>query len=165
MVAPFQILLVVGVAHGLVNVIGESLSGTGHIRFRAQLGIVWSLATIGAIVVLVEAYGIRGAAIAHLAVFVPLALAYGIWGTRRIGASPARLWAALRGVVVPVAAQALTTAAVASVLAAAGAPPPASSSIAAAVGLAVVTLLLLRQPASPLREAQAMLAGPLRRRP
>jgi O-antigen/teichoic acid export membrane protein len=95
MVAPFQILVVVGVAHAILNVIGESLSGTGNIGFRARVNVVWMLGMIGALIVLVQADGIRGAALAHLVLYLPVAAAYGVWGMRRLGADPRQLGRAL----------------------------------------------------------------------
>ena len=76
MVAPFQILLVVGVGQAMVGMIGESLSGTGNIGWRARVNAVWAAGMVGALILLVSEDGIRGAAWAHAALFVPLALAY-----------------------------------------------------------------------------------------
>ena len=85
MVAPFQILLVVGVGQAMVGMIGESLSGTGNIGWRARVNAVWAAGMVGALIVLVSEDGIRGAAWAHALLFVPLALAYGTLGARKIG--------------------------------------------------------------------------------
>ena len=60
MVAPFQILLVVGVGQAMVGMIGESLSGTGNIGWRARVNAVWAAGMVGALIVLVSADGIRG---------------------------------------------------------------------------------------------------------
>jgi O-antigen/teichoic acid export membrane protein len=159
MVAPFQILLVVGVGQALVGMLGESLSGTGGIGFRARVNALWAAGMVGALVGLVSLDGIRGAAFAHLALFVPLALAYLILGARRLRLSPRQVLRALGGVAGPVALQAATTAAVWGALSAAGADGPAAEAAGAAAGLLVVALALLRLPSSPLGEARAILAA------
>jgi hypothetical protein len=69
-----QILLVVGVAHALVNIICESLSGTKNIDFRARVNVVWMIGMIGALIVLVQPEGINCAALAHLLLYVPVAV-------------------------------------------------------------------------------------------
>jgi O-antigen/teichoic acid export membrane protein len=159
MVAPFQILLVVGVGQALVGMLGESLSGTGGIGFRARVNAVWAAGMVGALIGLVSLDGIRGAAFAHLALFVPLALAYLTLGARRLRLSPRHVLGALGGVAAPVALQAAATAAVWAALSAAGADGPAAEATGAVVGLLVVALALLRMPGSPLAEGRAMLAA------
>lgn len=154
MVPPFQILLITGVGHGVVNVIGESLSGTGGIRFRAWVHAVWALLTVVAVAILVDVAGIRGAALAHLLLFVPLALAYAVRGTRLLGSGPAALWHALRPIAVAVAAQATVAAVVWLVLEALDAPR-AAMHVAAALGAAVVALVMLGVGEhAPLRDAR-----------
>jgi PST family polysaccharide transporter len=159
MVAPFQILLVVGVGQALVGMLGESRSGTGGIGFRARVNALWAAAMVGALIVLVSADGIRGAAFAHLALFVPLAAAYVTIGARRLRLRPREVLGALRGIAVPVALQAATTAGVWGALSAAGAEPAAAEAAGALAGLAVVAAALLRLPGSPLAEGRAMLAA------
>jgi O-antigen/teichoic acid export membrane protein len=95
MVGVFQVLLVVGVAHAVVNVIGDSLAGSGHIGWRARVNLVWGVAMLATLLVLVEAQGMQGAALAHLVLYPPVAVAYGIWGMRLLGARPSRLARAL----------------------------------------------------------------------
>ena len=82
MVLPFQILIVVGVAHAIVNVVGESLSGTGNIGLRARVNLVWMVGMIVALIALVEMYGMPGAALRAPLLYVPVAVAYGVWGMR-----------------------------------------------------------------------------------
>ena len=156
MVAPLQLLLVVGIAHATINTIGESLSGTGNIRFRAWAESTWAVVTLATVAVGAYSDGIRGAAIGHLAAFVPLAVLYLISGARRIGASAAAVWTALRDVVIPVGGQALVTAAVTSAL---GGPAQPEAAVTGAVaGLATVLVLLRFAPSRPLREVSTLLS-------
>jgi O-antigen/teichoic acid export membrane protein len=162
-VVPFQLLLLAGVGQALVSVIGESLSGTGNVWFRARINLVWAASMVAALVVLVSADGIRGAALAHLTLFMPFGLAYAVAGTRRLGVDARAVAAALRPVAVPVGVEALATAGAALGLQAAGASTAAAAVTAALVGAAVVTALLLRLPSSPLPEGRAVLAEALQR--
>lgn len=165
MVVPFQLLLVAGVGQALVSVIGESLSGTGNIRFRARVNVAWAVAMVAALIVLVSAAGIRGAALAHLLLYVPFAGVYAVWGARRLGLSTRDVAGALRGVAIPVALQAVATAGAVLALRATGWDAAAAGAAGAAVGGAVILVLLLRLPSSPLPEGRAILAEALRRRP
>jgi O-antigen/teichoic acid export membrane protein len=135
MVTPLQILLVVGVAHAVVNVIGESLSGTGNIGFRARVNLVWMAGMLVGLVVLVQADGIRGAALAHLLLYAPVAIVYGVAGMRLLGADPRRLGRALQGVGGIVAGQAVITFALSFVLLNAGVARAVVGAVA--VGIAV----------------------------
>ncbi|SEH50248.1 Membrane protein involved in the export of O-antigen and teichoic acid [Mycolicibacterium rutilum] len=98
MVVPFQVLLIVGVGHAVVNCIGETLSGNGHIAFRAKVMMIRCAATLLLLLVLVPADGIRGAAFAQLLVFLAYAGVYVGAGARRAGTSPRALAAQLRPV-------------------------------------------------------------------
>jgi O-antigen/teichoic acid export membrane protein len=138
MVTPLQLLLVVGVGYAILNCIGEALSGCGEIAFRAKVNVVWSLATLAALVVLVVLDGIRGAALAHLLVFVPYAAVYVTAGARRIGTSPRRLWDAVRLAVGVVLLEAALTAAVAAGVAAAGVSSSLALTAGALAGILVV---------------------------
>jgi O-antigen/teichoic acid export membrane protein len=163
MVAPFQILVVVGVGHALVGMVGESLSGTGNIGFRARVNAVWALSMVGLLIWLVSVDGIRGAALAHLILFVPFAAAYLTAGARRIGLGPRRIAAGLAPVAGAVAVQAAATAAVGLGLDAAGADGLAAALAAALAGLAAAGAVLARGPSSPLAEGRAVVASALRR--
>ena len=68
MVAPFQILVVVGVGQGIINVLGEVFAGAGgeSLRRRARIDVVWAVGTLAAIAVGVQLGGIRGAAAVHV---------------------------------------------------------------------------------------------------
>lgn len=158
-VEPFQILIVVGVAHAVVNVIGESLSGTGNIGFRARVNIVWMIGMIGALVLLVRADGIRGAAIAHLVLYLPVALAYGYVGMRLLGAEPRRLAMAVRAVAGPFAVQALVTAGLGFFLIGTGVPTAARVGLAASFGLVAGGAYMLAKERAILHHARALLAA------
>lgn len=152
MIGPFQILLIVGIGQALTIMIGDSLSGTGHIAFRACVHLVWCLGVALALIVLVNAYGIRGAAIAHLVLFVPFALAYLLWGSRLLGSSSAAIFSALRGIALAVAAQMVVTVGCVVFLQHLGASDLAAASAAAALGLLVVAALLVRLEPALLRD-------------
>jgi lipopolysaccharide exporter len=137
MVDPLRILLLVGAAHAMLNVIGESLAGTGHIDFRAWVNVGWMAGMILALIVLVRAFGIKGAALAHLILYCPVAVAYGIWGLRRLGGTPGELGRALAPVIWPVALQAITTAGVFASFGATSLPAGLRAAISASAGLAV----------------------------
>jgi hypothetical protein len=136
MVVPFQILVVVGVAHAIVNVIGESLSGTGRIGFRARINVVWMAGMIGALVALVQVAGIRGAALAHLLLYLPVALAYGFWGMRLLGAKPRQLMGAVRSVAGVIGVQTAVTVTAVALLLETSVPGAVRSGLAATLGVA-----------------------------
>jgi O-antigen/teichoic acid export membrane protein len=162
MVAPFQILLVVGSAHAVLNVLGESLSGTGHIDFRARVHLVWSVSILVGVYVLVQLDGLRGAALAHLLLFIPLGVVY-VGAARRIGTEPTAVLAALRGVGVPVAVQGAVTAAAWALLRAARADALLAALGAASVGALVVGVLLLRDRSRPVQNARDLLRAAMGR--
>ncbi|MFZ0042501.1 MAG: oligosaccharide flippase family protein [Solirubrobacteraceae bacterium] len=114
MVVPFEILVVVGICQGVVNILGEALAGAGvrSVRMRAQIDVTWAVATIIAIVIGVNLDGIRGAAIAHVFTFCGLAAAYAWRGRRGIDLPIAALLGAVSGVAGCVAVQGVITAAV-----------------------------------------------------
>ena len=156
MVVPFQVLLVVGVSHAVYNTIADSLSGTGNIGFRARCESAWAVATILGVIAGTQAFGIRGAAIAHLIVFVPLGLAYILVGTRRIGTDARRLWEGLRDVVAAVAVESAVIAAVIAALDAAAVNDAVAATIAVLVGLLAALAVLWRAPSRPLTDARAV---------
>ena len=163
MVLPFQLLLLAGVGQALVSVIGESLSGTGNVWFRARINLVWATGMVGALIALVSVDGIRGAALAHVALFVPFGVAYAVYGTRRLGIDARSVAGALRPVAIPVGVEAVVTAGAALALRAAGVTAAVSGVAAALAGAAVIALLLARLRSSPLPEGRAVLAEALRR--
>ncbi|HEV2122631.1 MAG TPA: oligosaccharide flippase family protein [Chloroflexota bacterium] len=163
MVVPFQILLLVGVGHALLNVMGEFLAGTGSVEFRARVSVAWATGMIGALLLLVPAYGIGGAAAAHAVAFVAVAAAYGVGGSRRLGLHASAVARSLGGVILPVVAQTLTTTMLLLTMLAAGFHTHTSQAAAAIAGLGVVTVLWLRTEPSPLKEAITIAAGALTR--
>lgn len=137
MVVPFQILFVVGVAHAVINCIGEVLAGTGHIAFRAKMLLARCTAALVALPVLVDFGGLTGAAVAQLLAFVPYAVVFLTTGLRRVGVSPAALWNSLRPTVGALAAQVAVTGVALFAWRAAGLPAGAGAWVAVAAGLAV----------------------------
>ncbi len=156
MVAPFQILLVVGIGHAITNCIGEALSGVGQIAFRAKVNLAWCAALLVALLVLVRIDGARGAAFAHLVVFVPFVLVFGTIGGRRAGTTPSELWRAVRPALVAVCVQAVVTAGLTLSLRAAGATYAVAAAAGAVGGILVVVSALTR--AGRGRSAAALLA-------
>ena len=157
MVAPFQVLVVVGIGQAVVNCVGETLSGVGQIAFRAKLNIVWCAATLLALLLLVPADGIRGAALAHLAVFAPYLAAYATVGARRAGTTTRELWGVLRPTVVAVGCQSAVTAALAIGLhdVAGDAAAPAG----ALAGLLTAAVMMTRDRGGPVRELASLVRG------
>jgi PST family polysaccharide transporter len=149
MVTPLRILLIVGVAHAVVNVIGESLSGTDNIGFRARVNLVWMVGMLVALFVLVQADGIRGASLAHLLLYIPVAAVYATTGMRLLGAAPRSLGRALRGVGAMLALQCLVTFGLVAILADAGVSTAIAGTVATGLGLAAVGAVL----SSPRRRA------------
>jgi O-antigen/teichoic acid export membrane protein len=144
MVVPFQLLLVVGVGHAIVNCIGEALSGNGHIAFRAYAMVCRCTATLLALIVLVSIDGIRGAALAQVIVFVPYALLYFITGSRLAGTSIVRLAQRLRPVAFAVGAQLVFTTALLAGLLEVGISETLAQCAAAVLGLTASVPLLVR---------------------
>lgn len=164
MVAPFQVLVVVAIAHTLVDCVGEALSGVGQIAFRAKLNVAWCLVLFLVMIPLVRADGIRGAALAHLAVFVPYAAVYATVGARRIGTSAGQLGIALRPALFAVGLQGAVTGTVAAVLGAAGATRSIAAAVGALAGLGAFVTFFVRAEGGALREVSTFLRTALRRR-
>ncbi len=164
MIVPFQIMFAVGVAHGVLNVLGEALAATGHAAFRGKVDITWALTTLCAVGALTAIAGIEGAALAHLAMFFVLAVAYLAYGTRRLGLSPLALGIALAGIAVCLAGQIAVTAGVFFGAETAGAPPAAAAFIAALAGLAAGAGLLAWRHPELLDDAREVIVATIRRR-
>jgi O-antigen/teichoic acid export membrane protein len=66
-VVPFQILILVGVGQGILNMLGEVFAGAGgrSLYRRAYTDVVWAVATLAAIAVGVQVAGIRVVGVAH----------------------------------------------------------------------------------------------------
>jgi O-antigen/teichoic acid export membrane protein len=161
-VTPFQLLLGAGVLYAMTNVIGEAFSGSGNIAPRSLIEAVWAVATAGVMVALVRVDGIRGAALTHLALSVPLLAAYALLAGRRLGAGFGPIWAAIRDVVRSVAVQALTSLALLAMLRYAGVAYGIAATAAAATGAAAAVALLVVSKSKPLREGKAILMAGLR---
>jgi teichuronic acid exporter len=135
MVVVFQVLLVVGVGRAIVGCIAEPLTGTGYMPWRAKIMIAQCVVTLLALGILVPIWGIRGAALAQLIVFVPYAALYFTAGARRADTSLAALWHGLHPVIAALGVQLVVSAAVLLGLIASGVPDSVSACAAAAVGL------------------------------
>ena len=164
MVRPFQILIVAGVGHAVLNGLGEFLSGTGNVAFRARTSVAWAIGMVTALAVLTAVDGIRGAAVAHLVLFVPLVIAYFGRGLRRVGLDPAAALGALRGILVAVSVQAVATAGVFVALDRTGAPNALAAGAASVAGLVLAAATAAIVDASLWSEARAALAAGVRRR-
>lgn len=162
MVIPFQFLLLAGVFHGVLAILREFLLGAGNARFCASIEAVWLALQVGTLLVLVPAHGIRGAAIAHLVVLVPLALAYVYGGAPRLQVEPGELVRALGRVVLPSAAQATATLLILTALEP-HASEPLTSTLAAVGGIGVFVLAASYGRRAPLREGRAVVGAMLRR--
>ena len=157
MVLPFQILLAAAMGHALLSVLQESLAGTGHVRFFAMVSMVWLAAMVAVLVVLVQFDGIRGAALAHVIMLLPLAAVYATAGARRLGLRPLALAAGLRGIFGAVLAQAAVTATVAIGLRSTSVQSEIADVAGALIGLATVTALIWRLADNPMQEARALI--------
>jgi O-antigen/teichoic acid export membrane protein len=144
MVAPFQILLAAGVGHAIVNCIGEALSGSGHIAFRAKVMVARCALTLPALILLVSLDGMRGAALAQLLLLLAYAAIYATAGARRAGTSPAALWRRLRPVIIAVGVQTLMAGAVFIALGASRPAELAAACVAAVVGVGLGAFIFLR---------------------
>ena len=146
-----------GICQAIVNCVGETLAGVGQIAFRAKVNVAWCVATLVALLVLVPADGIRGAALAHLVVFVPYFAIYATTGALRAGTTTRELWGVLRPTVLAVICQSAVTAAVA--LGLQDAAGDAAALAGAVAGLAVVLVLLTRDRQGAARELVALVRG------
>ena len=156
-VAPFQLLVVAGIGQGLLAIVRELLAGSGRVRFCVLADGVCLVATVVALVVLVRADGIIGAALAHVGVAALLLIVYGTLGARRLGSRAANLWAAVRGVMLPVAAQAAITAAWLQALQRMGAAPSVAAAGATAAGVAALVAAMWIAGTRPVAEIAALL--------
>jgi O-antigen/teichoic acid export membrane protein len=164
MVAPFEILVTVGIGHAILVALGDSLSGVGAIAWRARLHVGWSLGVVVALVLLVRAEGITGAALAHAVLFIPFALAYVVWGTRFLQTSARTFLRSQVEIALPVVAQLFATLLGLVLLRQLLAPLPAAVA-AAGAGLAVVALLFARFTPTLRGECRRLLRAVIARTP
>jgi teichuronic acid exporter len=144
MVVVFQVLLVVGVGRAIVYCISEPLTGTGYMPWRAKIMITQCVATLLALGILVPIWGIRGAALAQVLVFVPYAAVYFTAGARRAGSSLAALWQRLRPATAALGLQLVVSSVVLIGLIASGVSESISACVAAIVGLTPCVAVFLR---------------------
>jgi O-antigen/teichoic acid export membrane protein len=157
MVVPFQLLLVAGAVHGVLAVIREFLLGAGNVRVCLAVDAAWLVATVLALLALVPALGIAGAALAHVALLAPLGVAYTTLAARRLGLAPGALWRAMRLIVVAVGVQAFMTALESTLMSWAGASTAVAAAAGAAVGVIGLLLLLMGGETPPQRELAGLL--------
>ena len=141
----FQVLLIVGVGNAIVNCIAEPITGMGWMPFRTRIMLAQCLATLVALVILVPAHGIRGAAVAQLLVFVPYAAVYFTGGAKRAQTSLRSLWRAMRPAFAAFALQVLVSAVLLVTLIHLGVSGVVAACSAAVAGLAVNVPVLLRE--------------------
>jgi O-antigen/teichoic acid export membrane protein len=167
MVVPFQILVVVGVGQGLLNVLGEVFAGAGGLSLqrRARIDVVWAVATLALIAVGVQLYGIRGAAAVHVLSVAFLAITYSSWGGRTIGLTPRSIGGELHGIAVCVLVQALVTAAVWLGAESAGAGSLVAGLLGAGAGAITLALMLWTRARDLLAECRGVLTAAMGRQP
>lgn len=144
----FQVLLIVGVGNAIVNCIAEPITGMGWMPFRTRIMLAQCLATLLALLILVPADGIRGAALAELLVFVPYAAIYFTGGARRAQSSLRSLWRAMRPAFVGLAFQILLSTVLLLALIRLGVSGVAATCSAAIAGLAAGAPILWRELAA-----------------
>lgn len=157
MVLPFQILLAAAMGHVLLSVLQESLSGTGSVRFVAMVSTVWFVTMVAILVILVRLDGIRGAAMTHVIVLVPLVAVYVTAGARRLGFRATALSAALRGIIGAVMVQGAVTATTVVGLRAIAVQSEMAAVAGALLGLATVGVLIWRLDENPVHEARVLI--------
>jgi O-antigen/teichoic acid export membrane protein len=156
MVLPFQLLLGAGAVHAVLAVVREFLLGTGGFRPCLGIDVAWLIGTVLALLALVPRYGIAGAALAHVALVVPLACAYAIVAARRLALTPAVLWRSMRLIVAAVAVQAAMTGLEAMLARWAGATPVAAAAVGVLSGAVALCLLLEGGQTPPRQELAAV---------
>ncbi|HSL75089.1 MAG TPA: oligosaccharide flippase family protein [Ilumatobacteraceae bacterium] len=142
MVPAFQILVVAGVFHAVLNIGAEFLSGTGNIDVRGKLALAWAVGMVGLLLVVVPRHGLVGAAWVHLALFVPLAVVTAVLGARRLSATMRELLMPMATVVGAVSLQVVFTVACIVVLEGLDVSDAVVAVVSASAGLVVVGLSL-----------------------
>lgn len=148
MVPAFQILVVAGIVHAVANLVGEFLSGAGHIDMRGKLSTAWAVAMIVLLVALVPRYGVVGAAIAHLVSSLPMAAAVVWLGGARLSLPTSDILWALTPAGAALLAQALIGGGLLVAFEASGATTDVAM-IAAAVGALLVAAAVLTVGSEP----------------
>jgi PST family polysaccharide transporter len=165
MVAPFQILIVVGVGQGLLNVLAEVFAGAGgeSLQRRARIDVIWAITTLALIAVGVQLGGIEGAAAMHVASLTLLAVTYAFWVGRTVGLTPAGITGELGAIATCVLAQALVTAAVALPIAATGGGAVTAGLAGAGAGAVALALMLWTRARGLVDELRGVLAAAIGR--
>jgi O-antigen/teichoic acid export membrane protein len=164
MVPAFQVLVVAGVLHGVLNIGAEFLSGTGNVDLRGLLSLAWALGMVVLLLVVVPRYGLVGAALVHLGLFVPLAVATAVLGARRLSATMRELMMPMATVVGAVGLQTVSTVLCIAVLRGFDLPDAATAALSATVGLAVVAVWLTAGDDAPWPSLGRLAARSVRRR-
>lgn len=149
MVPVFQILVIAGVLHGVLNIGAEFLSGTGNVDLRGRLALTWAVGMVVLLLVVVPRYGLIGAAWVHLALLVPLALATAVLGARRLSSTMSELLLPSASVVGAVAVQVVVTAVCVVVLDRFDVAAATAATVSTSAGLVVVGSLLSIGPNAP----------------
>jgi O-antigen/teichoic acid export membrane protein len=156
MVLPFEILVVAGVVQALLAILREFLLGSGNVAFCVRVDAIWLLAMFAGLVLAVPLDGIRGAALTHLVLLVPLAVAYSTAGARRMGSSFGRLCRPLLPLFGAVAIESVCLGITVFVADSAGASDGIARVVGAVAGLMAVCVLLYLLAS---RESQLLLHG------
>jgi O-antigen/teichoic acid export membrane protein len=155
MVTAFELLLVAGAVHAVLAVLREHLLGGGNVRSCFAVDAVWLVATAGALLALVPVLGVVGAAVAHVALLLPLTAAYVTLAVRRLGLRPAVLWGAMRLPMLAVAAQIAMTLLETRLVEWAGGTPALAAAVGACAGGITLLLLFSGAETPPHRELAA----------
>jgi O-antigen/teichoic acid export membrane protein len=153
-VLPFQLLLLAGVVQALLAILREFLLGSGSVVFCLRVECAALAGIAVALLALVPGHGIEGAAVAHLVLLGPVAAAYAILGSRRLGLKISELCRPLLPLIRAVALESLAVVTVGAGASAAGVPPALASALAALAGVLTVAGMLWRPS---LRDSRALL--------
>jgi hypothetical protein len=124
----------------------------------------WAAATVGALIVGTELWGIRGAAFGHLAMLAFALAAYLRWGAPRVGLSASQVVGAVGGAGAAVAVQGAVTLGLVLGLEAIGTGAPIAAAAAGLVGFAAFVMVLPRTAPGLGREAKEVVSAAIRSR-
>ena len=164
MVAPFQVLILVGVVQGILNVLAESLAASGGVATRARIDATWAATTVGVLIVGTELWGIRGAAFGHVVMLAFAVAAYLRWGAPRVGLSASQVVGAVGGAGAAVAVQGAVTLGLVLGLKALGTGAPIAAAAAGLGGFVAFIVVLPRTAPGLGREAREVVSAAIRSR-
>ncbi|MFL5828984.1 MAG: oligosaccharide flippase family protein [Solirubrobacteraceae bacterium] len=164
MVTPFQVLIVVGIVQGIMNVMAEALAAGRGLVARAWIDGTWATLTIAAVVIGVKLGGITGAAYGHLVMLVVVVAAYLCFGASRVGLTARAVIVNVRGPAAAVLVQAACTSLLFVALRRLDVPSAAAACAAAVVGFGALALVLRRAAPELLAEVREVVQAALRRR-